>query len=351
MKLMLDSGAFTAWTKGVHIDIDEYAEYVKRDKLFDYAFNLDVIGDGAASYHNWKYLRKLGVNTIPVFHIGTDEKYFVKYAKQTDYIGIGAIAKLSSVKRIYGLRSFFTKYVVDEKGYPKVKLHGLGITMMYAILGWPWYSIDSTAVLKSAAFGKIFVPKFKNGKPHYFEGSLTGVSDQSLHDHGSFNSAFGSHGTKTRAVFEDFVAQWGYKLGTIRAVDRQLSRGDKNRKVLNSFGLDLGTSIDPDVGDTLASNTKLRIQYNTRYWYEFRKRLHAYHWAYNGKPPAEYPLPTEDNETMTIYLVGSNESHTRLFLGMVPDEVPDVDLLISYLNMNSKMVSILSEYKLKGDNK
>ena len=78
--MMLDSGAYSAFTRGKEIDIDQYADYCKTNgHMFECCVTLDVIGDGKRSYENWLYLRKKGLPVLPVYHIGTDEKWLVKY--------------------------------------------------------------------------------------------------------------------------------------------------------------------------------------------------------------------------------------------------------------------------------
>ena len=49
IKWFLDSGAFSAFTQGAEIDIQEYIEFIKEHKDYLEAYaNLDVIGDAEA---------------------------------------------------------------------------------------------------------------------------------------------------------------------------------------------------------------------------------------------------------------------------------------------------------------
>ena len=57
INLFLDSGAYSAWSKGVTIDIDEYISFIKKNiKYITVYANLDVIGDPEATYRNQKYI-------------------------------------------------------------------------------------------------------------------------------------------------------------------------------------------------------------------------------------------------------------------------------------------------------
>src|SRR4051812_44347063 len=84
MSILLDSGAYSAWTKGVVIDLPSYIQFIKKHRrmLAGYV-NLDVIPgqDGRrphdreqieaaarASYRNLQLMRDAGLTPIPVFH-------------------------------------------------------------------------------------------------------------------------------------------------------------------------------------------------------------------------------------------------------------------------------------------
>ena len=73
--LFLDSGAFSAMTQGVKIDIYEYIDFIKEheDVLEVYA-NLDVIGSAEGTWKNQMIMEEAGLKPLPVFHYGEDEK-------------------------------------------------------------------------------------------------------------------------------------------------------------------------------------------------------------------------------------------------------------------------------------
>ena len=103
--LMLDSGAFTAWSKKVEIDIDEYIRFCQKNSWIDYFINLDVIGArftwdivkevSKKSFDNYLYIcDKLGMEkVIPVFHLGSSPEYLEKYLDLgVDYLALGCIS-------------------------------------------------------------------------------------------------------------------------------------------------------------------------------------------------------------------------------------------------------------------
>src|SRR5216684_8012262 len=129
VRLMLDSGAYSAWVKNEVLSIDHYISYIKKyQHLIDTYVVLDVIpgqpgiaptqaeGDAAAlaTYDNFRRMRDAGLDPIPVFHQGERfdvlERYLVQ--EQCDYIGV-ATDKMIDAKtrrgRIRWLDMVFTR--------------------------------------------------------------------------------------------------------------------------------------------------------------------------------------------------------------------------------------------------
>lgn len=180
-EIMLDSGAFTAKYQGVDINLREYIRFVhKHDGQFKGGvINLDVISvetdarehraDAAErSYQNWSRMQKAGIETIPVYHLGTDEKYLERYVKEAEYICLGAIAKMDTPTRLKGLSYIWGKYLMDADGKALRKVHGLGLTNIEIMTRYPWFSVDSSTPIKTASYGSIYVPKnaLRNEKPY-----------------------------------------------------------------------------------------------------------------------------------------------------------------------------------------
>lgn len=73
--VFLDSGAFSAFTKGVQVDLPGYCEYIKKNadiiQVIDgvlCASVLDGIGDPLLTYQNQMAMEALGVKPLPCFH-------------------------------------------------------------------------------------------------------------------------------------------------------------------------------------------------------------------------------------------------------------------------------------------
>lgn len=150
--LFLDSGAFSAWTKKVAIDVHEYIDFIKaNENKIDVYAALDDITDGNKSLENYKIMVKKGLDPMPCFHIGEDEAILQKYVRLADYIALGGIAKRNKQVRVKWLDRIFSDY-------PSTKFHGFGIQDRTILLRYPWYSVDSSSAHVMARFGGICTP-------------------------------------------------------------------------------------------------------------------------------------------------------------------------------------------------
>ena len=135
-EIMLDSGGFSAWSKGQEIDIYKYIDYIKKNKIELY-FNLDVIGDVEGTKRNQKIMEDNGLNPIPVFHYGEPFEYLDWLVERYDYIGLGGTVGKSVKTR----EEFFDEVF---KRHPNKDYHGLGVTAKSLVEKYNWFSADST---------------------------------------------------------------------------------------------------------------------------------------------------------------------------------------------------------------
>lgn len=177
MDLMLDSGAYSAWTKQQEIDIHAYIDYaIQNKKYVDHIINLDVIpgafgkratpaeveASAKKGWENCKLMEKEGLKPIPIFHQDENFKWLHKMVNEGyEYIGISpSNDKPTPAKKVW-LDEVFSE-IVDEKGYPVIKAHGFGMTSVELMYRYPWHSCDSLTWILIAAYGGIFIPKYKN---------------------------------------------------------------------------------------------------------------------------------------------------------------------------------------------
>ena len=157
--LFLDSGAFTAHTKGTKIDICEYTKFAeKHAPLINVISSLDHITSWKKSLSNLT-ISNLSVPTIPCFHYGEPFDLLQMYVNSFPYIALGGLIISGYTKFIPWLDECFGKYICDKNGYPKIKVHGFAVTSQKIMFRYPWYSVDSSTWLRVSRMGMILIPK------------------------------------------------------------------------------------------------------------------------------------------------------------------------------------------------
>jgi hypothetical protein len=162
--VFLDSGAFSAFTKGVKVDIRAYCKYIQANsdiiKNIDgnvCASVLDAIGDAQGTYENQMTMEKLGVRPLPCFHYNEDTRYLDWYVKKYDHITIGGMVPISTPQLIHWLDRIWEKHLTDGAGRPLLKVHAFGVTSPVLMKRYPWYSVDSSSWVQLAAMGNLLI--------------------------------------------------------------------------------------------------------------------------------------------------------------------------------------------------
>lgn len=171
LSLFLDSGAYSAMSKGAKIDIYDYIDFINNHKedITIYS-NLDVIGDAEQTLKNQQIMEDAGLTPLPCFHRGEDWKYLHYYIKNYDYLALGGVAKDKDRSHLKQWMNDCWDIICDTPDrLPKVKVHGFAITSLEIMVKYPWYSADSTSWVLTGRFGSIYVPVYKNGKWVYDE--------------------------------------------------------------------------------------------------------------------------------------------------------------------------------------
>lgn len=167
--LILDSGAFSAWSKGAFINKEKYlrcAENIRDNFRFRsfYAVNLDVIPGKKgtkitrqqseesmlAGWENYKWFKARGLDTIHVYHQGEDENFLLNtIIKECGYIGVSPSNDSSSPQKMMWCERTF--HLLPEH----IKTHGFAVTSPSLIKRFPWYSVDSASWCISAGMGRV----------------------------------------------------------------------------------------------------------------------------------------------------------------------------------------------------
>jgi hypothetical protein len=293
VSLFLDSGAFSAFSKGVDININEYISFIKdnEDYLEVYA-NLDVIGDAEATLKNQRIMEKKGLKPLPCFHYGDDIKYLKLYMQEHNYIALGGMVPISTKNLILWLDEIFS-YICDDKGIPKVKVHGFGLTSFDLMFRYPWYSIDSTSWVMTGRFGSVLIPRFKNREYIYNEPPWkVTVSNQSpdVREQGKHISTFAP---MEKDIIIDYLKSKGIKLGKseYKKEDKKNYKLKKGERWAGDIELDLqqGEDYKQQQGDSLVetiieagvcNDYRLRDEVNIVYYLDLEKHFPKWPWAF-----------------------------------------------------------------------
>ena len=153
--LFADSGAYSAYSVGVPIVLDDYVAWLNRwDGLFTVIANLDVIGNHHASMQNLRELERQGVNALPVFHTTTEDfGLFEDLCEEYDYVAVGGMVAFSTST---GLFPWLVKVhkIARKHG---TRLHGFGQTKWSYLLDLPWYTVDSSSWGGGHRWGRILL--------------------------------------------------------------------------------------------------------------------------------------------------------------------------------------------------
>jgi len=160
VNLIIDSGAFSAWTLGKEIKREEYLTFIKmmleryKGKLNDVVVvNLDKIPgtfgqkptdaqreeSAQIGMDNFHYFLANGIKTIPVYHQHEDIKWLKLMEKETDYIGISPANDCSTKVRMVFMDTVYS-YLKD-----RVKTHSFGGISASILKRYPLYSGDSSS--------------------------------------------------------------------------------------------------------------------------------------------------------------------------------------------------------------
>lgn len=144
IRLVVDSGAFTAWKAGKPIAIDDYCRFIEGLPIKPWRyFALDVVGDPLGTLKNYEIMRSRGFEPIPIFTRGEDPSVLEDYYKTSDVVGIGGLVGTQGNKG-------FVKGIMSRVNGRKV--HLLGFTNLAFLKVFKPYMADSSSWGMGARF-------------------------------------------------------------------------------------------------------------------------------------------------------------------------------------------------------
>lgn len=241
-KIFLDSGAFSAFTQGVEVDLRDYATFIREhEDIITTASNFDVIGRNMErqSYDNLKilerYLKENGsrMGVQPVHHARDHDSWLEKYLKEGyDYIFLGGMVPESTPYLRQWLDRVWDRYLTDGMGRPRVRVHGFGLTTESLMLDYPWYSVDSTSWKMYSIMGfLVATTKNENGT---FGRNLQSVAVSERHPaRKQYGRHYNNISTEERLVFDKCIKKLGFKSKTVR--EDRATRSVYNLRVYREF--------------------------------------------------------------------------------------------------------------------
>lgn len=197
--LFVDSGAYSAYTQGKEIDVDDYIDFINKTGDYVTVFaQVDkipqVIGRkpteeelAAApgqSWENYLYMiekinPKYRDKILPVFHFEEDTKWLHNMLNYTfpdgehiKYIGLAASTVDTAAVRFAWLQMCFD--IIKNSPNPDVMTHVFGCTALDVLEKFPVTSADSTTWVQAAVYGNVII----NNKAWM-------VSDRRIKDNGN----------------------------------------------------------------------------------------------------------------------------------------------------------------------
>lgn len=161
-EIFADSGAYSAFSRGVRIDVEEYADWLDANMEFLHVYaNLDVRGDLDATLRNQEYLESRGLTPLPVYHAEQDVKVFEAYCERYPYVCIGGVAGMKSGGGALMGHLVHLFKIAQKHG---TALHGFGLTGWKILSMFPWYSVDSSSWSGAFRYGSATVFHPDRGK-------------------------------------------------------------------------------------------------------------------------------------------------------------------------------------------
>jgi hypothetical protein len=135
IRLVIDSGAFTAWKSGNPIALADYCRFIERLPVEPWRyFTLDIVGDAAGTDRQYKDMLRAGFNPVPIFTRGENPAKLDELYETSDLVGLGGINALDKRRWVNGIM----RHVAGRR------VHWLGFTNAEFMRHYRPYMADSS---------------------------------------------------------------------------------------------------------------------------------------------------------------------------------------------------------------
>lgn len=170
----VDSGAYSASTKGININIDDYIEFINQyddsiilacqwDRIPD--ANTDPETSARETWENFLYMRervKSPDKLLYVWHSSEDVKWLeqaLELKPRINYMALGGLVGKSVKQRDATMQVCFD--TIAKSSNPNIMVHAFGMSNRKLLDKYPFTSADSTSWFQAARFGSIQAVDFK----------------------------------------------------------------------------------------------------------------------------------------------------------------------------------------------
>lgn len=258
----IDSGAFSAASLGVSIDIEDYiafardvAPYVSRIATFD------VIGDHEATARNTERMMEfddLRPKLMPVFHLGSPPAAMTRAMIQArecfGRLAIGRMVPLVKNEPELHRGSAYVHHRAKEFG--GIKLHAFGVVYPGIFLRYPWESADSTTWLTPRRHGKIHAIINNRWR------SLSIAA--AAHKHPLLCSRLGVPSTAIAGLYGP-RAKWNFWPGTFMQLRALAEMEDMAARPDGSHGVIYSAAGENALGHQEINRARMRVMFSAAY--------------------------------------------------------------------------------------
>lgn len=252
----VDSGAYSAMTKGIDINIDDYIEFINQyDDSIILACQWDRIPDAKTdpetsakeTWNNYLYMRervKSPEKLLYVWHSAEDIKWLqqaLEFKPRINYMALGGLVGKSVKQRDEAMKKCFD--TIAKSSNPDIMVHAFGMSNRKLLDKYPFTSADSTSWFQAARFGCIQAVDFKSFL----------VSDRKIEDSDHIYNL----PEETRKAVEIDVSRLGYTIDDV--VNDVCARRVYQAKYWNDYFSNFRQTAENPVTKLLKKNISLSV--------------------------------------------------------------------------------------------
>jgi hypothetical protein len=156
VSLFLDSGAFSAWSRGAVLNMGDYCRYIHQyEPRFATYCNLDVIGDWRGSARNLDKMLADGLKPMAVFHKGSPWDELHRLASLGLPLALGGLVGKGKSVTAGNIQIYLDACWARLKDHWPIRVHVFGVVAQWVLERYPWFSADSSTALVSAGMGRV----------------------------------------------------------------------------------------------------------------------------------------------------------------------------------------------------